>query len=77
MFESIKAFTNGKKTVLAGAGVLLTGIGAFCTDVAQTGFQFGDLLIIGAAVSAAMTIWGFGHKVEKVKKVLENLGLGK
>lgn len=65
MFESINKWLDGKRTIIAG----VAGLGAFLTVVANQladGFQTTDLQPILIAFSAAMTIFGFGGKLQKL-----------
>ena len=63
---------KGKKTIIAGIGAT----GAFLTVLAnqlQDGFQVGDLQPILIAFAAAMAIFGFGGKLQKIINALNSL----
>ena len=63
--NSISKLLDGHKTKIAAISAALTGLGA-AIGTLQDGFQLGDLQIWGIAVTAVMTIFGIGGKLQKL-----------
>ena len=68
---AITKFLDGKKTIIAGISAALTAL-ALAIGSLSDGLQLADLQVWGGAITAIMTIFGLGGKLQKIINALKN-----